>query len=63
MEIFNAAEFIEYVRRNKHNFIQYCEVLIDRDGNIIRCVPSHAETVLKYVMREEGKTREEVINE
>lgn len=37
--------------------------MIDPNGNIIKCSPSHAETLLKYAMREENKTRQEIIDE
>ena len=59
---YNIYDFINYIKKNHKNFINYCEIIIDRYGNIIICRPSHTETVLKYVMEKENKTRDEVMN-
>ena len=63
MKKFNIYEFINHTKENPLSYISYCEVIIDPYGNIIICEPSHTETVLKYAMEKENKTREEFKNE
>ena len=62
MESMSILEFIEYTKKNPDKFICYCEIMITPTGSIILCRPSHQETVLKYVMEKENKTREELSN-
>jgi hypothetical protein len=62
MRKYNIYEFIEYTKQNKNKFYNYCEVVIDPYGNIILAVPSHQETVIRYMMEKENMTREDVMN-
>ena len=63
MNKFTINEFIEHTKRNKLNYICYCEVIIDPLGNIIESKPCHTETVIEYAMEKENKSKEEIKNE
>lgn len=63
MEKYNIHDFIKYTKENPLKYISYCEVIIDPYGNIIIASPSHTETVVKYVMEKENKTRQELKKE
>ncbi len=63
MEKYRIFEFIDHVKQNKDDYINYCEVIIDPYGNIIKANPSHSEAVVSYAMEKENKTREQIKNE
>ena len=63
MTKFNIYDFIEHTKQNPSRWIHYCEVIMDPHGNIILNEPSHEETLIKYAMEKENKTREELKNE
>lgn len=60
---FTINEFIDYTEQNKLKFISYCEVIIDRYGNIILSNPCHIETVIRYIMEKDNITRDQIDNE
>lgn len=45
----SCEEFIFLTRSEPENWINYCEVLMTREGDIIRAVPSHQEAIIEYV--------------
>ena len=52
-------EFEEFNLRYKDRWINYCEIIIDKEGKIIIANPSHVEAMLKLTKR----TREDIYNE
>lgn len=60
---FNALEFVAYTKKHPSDFIQYCEILVDPNGAVILCRPSHIETTIEYIMTLKGIEREEVVKE
>jgi hypothetical protein len=56
-------EFIKHTKENPLKFINYCEVLLTRFGDVIICNPSHTETAIEYVMNKCDKSREEIMDE
>ena len=63
MEKYRIFEFIDHVKQNKDDYINYCEIIIDPYGNIIKANPSHSEAVVSYAMEKENKTREQIKTE
>lgn len=53
-ELLDADTFIK-----KHHHINYCEVIINREGLICYVRPSHTETMIRLM----GKTQEEIDKE
>lgn len=51
-------EFLEFYEKYKDKWINYCEIIIDKDGKIIIAEPSHTEAMLKLT----GETRENIYN-
>lgn len=43
---FSIDEFMQLVSNNKLEFINYCEIVIDPNGYIYLCIPSHEQTLL-----------------
>ena len=44
--IYNANEFVNYVKNNKLKFINYCEIIILKSGRIKILDKSHQETLI-----------------
>lgn len=57
---FNVFDFIMYTKKHPLDWIQYCEVLIDPDGAIILCRPSHIETAIEYAADINNTSKENV---
>ena len=55
----NRLDISQFILKYKRHWINYCEVIIDREGKIIIANPSHVEAMLKLT----GRTREDVYNE
>ena len=53
-------DFIDYCKKNPNEYRQYCEVILDRFGNVIPVRPSHQETLIKMVQEKYNLTKEEV---
>lgn len=53
-------EFISLTRREPLNWINYCEILVTKSGQIILARPSHQEACIHYAMEVEHKTRSEI---
>ena len=60
---FNPLDFIIYTKKHPSDWIQYCEVLIDPNGAVILCRPSHQETAVQYAMCIEDKERDSIREE
>ena len=60
MNKYTILEFIEHTKNNPSMYINYCEVIMDPRGNIIKAEPSHTEALIQYVMELENKSREEI---
>lgn len=45
----SCEEFIFLTRSEPENWINCCEVLMTREGDIILAVPSHQEAIIEYV--------------
>ena len=54
-------EFIEYAKENPTSFIKYCEVVIDRFGNIYMVKPSHMETLIYLDRTKHKMSRDEYL--
>lgn len=52
-------DFAEFNQRYKNKWINYCEIIIDKEGKIIIANPSHIEAMLKLTER----TRDDIYNE
>lgn len=51
-------DFSEFLLKYKNKWINYCEIIIDKDGKIIIANPSHTEAMLKLT----GETKEIIYN-
>lgn len=58
----NINEFLDYVNKNSDKFINYCEIVIERDGNINLARPSHQQTLIRLGAKANNISREEYIN-
>ena len=58
---FNPFDFIVYTKKHPDDWIEYCEVLIDPNGAIILCRPSHQETAIEYAAEIDGVDRETIL--
>lgn len=56
----NIDDFILKTKNEPNKWINYCEILIDTDGDIIICNPSHTESCIQYAMRKDNITREDI---
>ena len=52
----NRLEFFDFCQKYKHQWINYCEIIIDKEGKIIIAEPSHIEAMLKLT----GENREDI---
>jgi len=50
------------IQKHKKTFINYLEVMIDRNGKVHYAVPSHQEWAIKEACRQKNITREELCN-
>ena len=60
MKKFTIDQFIAYTKANPTRWINYCEVLMTADGDIILARPSHAEAAIQYAAELERKPVDEV---
>lgn len=63
MKSLNITSFIKLTEKFPDQFRNYCEIIIDPYGSIIPINPSHQETVIRYAMEKENKSRKEIIKE
>ena len=61
LNTFNPLEFIVHTKKHPTKFINYCEILINPNGAIILCSPSHIETAIEYAATIDGVKREDII--
>ena len=48
------------IDKHKATFINYLEVIIDRNGHVLYAVPSHQELAIKMACKEKGWTRKQL---
>lgn len=60
MNKINIYDFVKYAKLSK-KYYRYCEIIIDPYGNVLEINPSHQDTVIKYAMEKENKTRKEIM--
>lgn len=60
---FNPLDFIVYTKKHPKEWIEYCEVLIDPNGAIILCRPSHQETAIQYAAEINGVEKEDIMRD
>lgn len=60
MKKFTINKFIAYTEANPTRWINYCEVLMTAEGDIILARPSHAEAAIQYAAELEQKSVDEV---
>ena len=57
---FSVLDFIIYTKKHPSEWIHYCEILIDPNGGIILCRPSHQETAIEYAASIENVEKEAI---
>ena len=60
MKKFTIDKFIAYTKANPTRWINYCEVLMTADGDIILARPSHAEAAIQYAAELEHRPVDEI---
>lgn len=60
MKTYNILEFIEYTKQHPYEWLNYCEVVILRNGTIMLARPSHQESIIQYIIELENTTREDI---
>ena len=48
------------IQKHKETFVNYLEVLIEKNGHVMYAVPSHQELAIKLACKEKGWTRHEL---
>lgn len=48
------------IQKHKETFVNYLEVLIEKNGHVMYAVPSHQELAIKLACKEKGWTRKEL---
>lgn len=56
----NRYQFINYTKEDELKWINYCEILIDRNGDVILAVPSHVEAIINYIAYKEKKSNKKI---
>lgn len=62
MKKFTIDKFITYTKANPTRWINYCEVLMTAEGDIILARPSHAEAAIQYAAELEHTPVDEIKN-
>ena len=57
----HPAAFVRYAK--EHNYINYCEGIIDRDGYVYPMCGSHTQMLIKMIAKEQGKSLDEIYEE
>lgn len=60
MKTFTIDQFIAYTKEHPTEWINYCEVLMTKTGDIILARPSHAEAAIQYASDLELKSVDEI---
>ena len=50
------------IEQHKAHFVNYLEVIIERNGHVLYAVPSHQEKAIELACKEKGWTREQLSN-
>ena len=60
VEDMNPQQFIDMTKLHSKEWIRYCEILINEQGNILLARPSHMERLILYMMEIEKINRQDV---
>lgn len=48
------------IQKHKQTFVNYLEVIIEKDGHVVYAVPSHQEKAIALACKEKGWTRKQL---